>query len=215
MEEEAFLLAISTVPDDSTIRLVYADWLEDHGDPRAEFVRLQVRLREMPADDPSRPQLQAREQELRPGCSPYWLAKLDAPVWCVVGNIVSARPVAQGEPPRQGTRLFRPNAKVFLATRSHWFALLEPERYRDEQIEVVGQHRKSRKWIGSWVRVAYTTNWRAQVVHHPGALVRLRKAGWLGFWLRPNEFQCPAEGGSVAAIRALFEAINVAARRPG
>ncbi len=88
MEEEAFLRAISAAPDDSAVRLIYADWLEDQGDPRAEFVRLQVRLREMPVEDPGRPQLQSREQQLRASCPAYWLARLDPPVWCAVGNIV-------------------------------------------------------------------------------------------------------------------------------
>jgi uncharacterized protein (TIGR02996 family) len=176
VEEEAFLRAISAAPDDSTVRLVYADWLEERGDPKAEFVRLQVRLREMPADDLGRPQLQSREQGLRADCPAYWLAKLDPPVWCAVGNIVDGRPAVPDEAPRRGTRLFRPNAKVFLATRSHWYAVLNPDHYHDESIEVVGQHRKSREWIGSWVRVALTANWRVRLIHHPGALVRLRDA---------------------------------------
>jgi uncharacterized protein (TIGR02996 family) len=39
---EPFLFAICQDPDD-TVRLVYADWLDEHGDPdRAEFIRLQV-----------------------------------------------------------------------------------------------------------------------------------------------------------------------------
>jgi uncharacterized protein (TIGR02996 family) len=42
MEHEGFLQAIREAPDDDAPRLVYADWLDDHGDPdRAEFIRLQ------------------------------------------------------------------------------------------------------------------------------------------------------------------------------
>jgi uncharacterized protein (TIGR02996 family) len=215
MDEGAFLRAISAAPDDNTVRLVYADWLDEQGDLRAEFVRLQVRLRELPPTDPSRPELQAREQMLRAGYSAYWLAILDPPVWCAVGNIVDTRPSASGEPPCRGTRLFRPNAKVYLATWRHWYALLAPERYDFESVEVVGQHRKSRKWIGSWVKVTATTNWRVRLVHHPGALVRLREAGWPGFRLGPNEFPCPADKESVDALRALFEAISAAVHRSG
>jgi uncharacterized protein (TIGR02996 family) len=41
--KQAFLHAIRADPDDDSTRLVYADWLEEHGDPdRAEFIRLQV-----------------------------------------------------------------------------------------------------------------------------------------------------------------------------
>src|SRR4051812_44991293 len=41
--ERAFLDDIIASPEDDAPRLIFADWLEDHGDPdRAEFIRLQV-----------------------------------------------------------------------------------------------------------------------------------------------------------------------------
>lgn len=41
----AFVRAICSAPEDDTPRLVYADWLEEHGQAdRAEFVRLQIRI---------------------------------------------------------------------------------------------------------------------------------------------------------------------------
>ncbi len=44
-EQAAFIRAICTDPDDDTARLVYADWLDEHGEPeRAEFIRVQVKL---------------------------------------------------------------------------------------------------------------------------------------------------------------------------
>jgi uncharacterized protein (TIGR02996 family) len=52
--DEAFLRAILDNPDDDTPRLVYADWLEEQGDPRGEFIRLQCLLARMPYDDPAR-----------------------------------------------------------------------------------------------------------------------------------------------------------------
>jgi uncharacterized protein (TIGR02996 family) len=46
-DQQAFLRAIAETPDDDAPRLVYADWLEEHGDPdRAEFIRVQCRLAE-------------------------------------------------------------------------------------------------------------------------------------------------------------------------
>src|SRR5690349_9754543 len=36
----AFLTAIAEDPADPAPRLVFADWLEEHGDPRADLVRL-------------------------------------------------------------------------------------------------------------------------------------------------------------------------------
>src|SRR5262249_10801808 len=42
---EAILQGVLDNPDDDTPRLVYADWLDDHGDPdRAEFIRVQIEL---------------------------------------------------------------------------------------------------------------------------------------------------------------------------
>ena len=43
-DEAAFLSAIRAAPADAAPRLVYADWLEERGDGRAEFVRLQHQL---------------------------------------------------------------------------------------------------------------------------------------------------------------------------
>jgi uncharacterized protein (TIGR02996 family) len=43
--EDAFLRAILADPDDEAPRLIYSDWLDERGDPRAEFLRLECRLR--------------------------------------------------------------------------------------------------------------------------------------------------------------------------
>jgi uncharacterized protein (TIGR02996 family) len=45
-DERAFLAAILQRPDDHVRKLVYADWLEDQGDPRAEYLRLMVKVRQ-------------------------------------------------------------------------------------------------------------------------------------------------------------------------
>ena len=46
---EPFLHAICANPEDDVARLVYADWLDDHGDPdRAGFIRLQVAISSSP-----------------------------------------------------------------------------------------------------------------------------------------------------------------------
>ena len=44
-EEHSFLKAILERPDDDATKLVYADWLEEQGDPRAEYLRLMVKVR--------------------------------------------------------------------------------------------------------------------------------------------------------------------------
>ena len=41
----ALLAAIRAAPDDDAPRLIYADWLDEHGQPeRAEFIRVQIEL---------------------------------------------------------------------------------------------------------------------------------------------------------------------------
>lgn len=50
-----FLAAIVAAPDDDTPRLVFADWLDENGDPdRAEFIRLQTALDRDPDYQPDR-----------------------------------------------------------------------------------------------------------------------------------------------------------------
>src|SRR4051812_40296621 len=54
------LAAIRAAPEDDAPRLVYADWLDEHGQPeRAEFIRVQCELAR--TDDPAR---RRRETEL-------------------------------------------------------------------------------------------------------------------------------------------------------
>jgi uncharacterized protein (TIGR02996 family) len=40
MSEDAFIRAILASPEDASPRLIYADWLEERGDPRGEYIRL-------------------------------------------------------------------------------------------------------------------------------------------------------------------------------
>jgi uncharacterized protein (TIGR02996 family) len=52
-ERDALLAAIRARPADDTARLVFADWLDEHGEPqRAEFVRLQIEAARLAPHDP-------------------------------------------------------------------------------------------------------------------------------------------------------------------
>src|SRR5262245_52930609 len=75
-QEDAFLEAIIRDPDDDGLRLIYADWLEEHDDPRGEFIRVQCALARLPDDDPRRRELVVREQELRDAHWQRWLGPL-------------------------------------------------------------------------------------------------------------------------------------------
>ncbi len=63
-EERAFLEAVLQTPDDEGIRLIFADWLEEHDDPLGEFIRTQCALATLPPEDERRPGLEQRERVL-------------------------------------------------------------------------------------------------------------------------------------------------------
>src|SRR5438093_654057 len=70
--DAAFLAAIRNQPDDDLPRLVYADYLDERGDPRGEFIRLQIERPALPADDSRRYELAAREHELLRAHEDQW-----------------------------------------------------------------------------------------------------------------------------------------------
>src|SRR5215468_8406464 len=61
---EPFLETILENADDNAPRLVYADWLEEQGDPRGEFIRLQCELARLEDDDGRAGELRDRETSL-------------------------------------------------------------------------------------------------------------------------------------------------------
>jgi uncharacterized protein (TIGR02996 family) len=77
-EETAFLRAIQERPDDDTTRLVYADWLEEHGGEaglaKAKFIRTDCELAGLPDQDERREGLQARLRQLAGGLDVAWRA---------------------------------------------------------------------------------------------------------------------------------------------
>jgi uncharacterized protein (TIGR02996 family) len=71
--EDAFLHDILAHPDDDAPRLIYADWLDEHNDPRGEFIRIQCALAQLSDEDPRRWPLELREQELLREHEAKWL----------------------------------------------------------------------------------------------------------------------------------------------
>lgn len=63
-EEDGFLQAIRANPDDVASRLIFADWLEERGDPRGEFIRLQCTRAALSASEDHDEELRAREELL-------------------------------------------------------------------------------------------------------------------------------------------------------
>jgi carbon storage regulator CsrA len=75
-EELAFVKSVLDSPDDEGIRLIFADWLQDHDDPRGEFIHVQCRLARLPNHDEQRSSLEKRERLLWSQYERLWRAHL-------------------------------------------------------------------------------------------------------------------------------------------
>jgi uncharacterized protein (TIGR02996 family) len=75
--QQALFQAVLDAPEDDAPRLVYADWLEDHGQAeRGQLIRVQCELARLPASDPQRQRLQRQEVSLLRGRKKQWKAEL-------------------------------------------------------------------------------------------------------------------------------------------
>jgi uncharacterized protein (TIGR02996 family) len=75
-EEQAFLKAIKKKPDDCTARLVYADWLQEHDDPRGELIRIEEELPALPIYSDRYWELKPRRRELLKSAEKPWLKQM-------------------------------------------------------------------------------------------------------------------------------------------
>src|SRR5262249_4000204 len=100
-----FLQAILDAMNNDAPRLVYADWLEERGDPHGELIRVQCELARRRIGDPARRDLEQRERRL---LSKHYLA------W--YGPLKSLREDADP------TRGFLPPVKIsgWQALYGHW-----------------------------------------------------------------------------------------------
>jgi uncharacterized protein (TIGR02996 family) len=76
-DEMPFIEAILAAPDDEAPRLIYADWLEERGDERGQFLREWVALKGLPKGDGRRSGLETRLRKLHAEIDPQWLALID------------------------------------------------------------------------------------------------------------------------------------------
>src|SRR5260370_26451208 len=75
-QDEAFLQDIIAHPDDDAPRLIYADWLADHGQPeRAEFIRVECRSAARPLTARKWAALRKRAEPL----GAVWVARVSRP----------------------------------------------------------------------------------------------------------------------------------------
>src|SRR5262249_54975746 len=79
-QERAFVEAIRAQPEDDALRMVYADWLQDRGDPRGEFIQPRVRWHQarQALDVAAMNQHGGRQWQLQRQHQAAWLAPLEA-----------------------------------------------------------------------------------------------------------------------------------------
>ncbi len=75
-EDREFLDEILRWPDNLAARLIYADWLEERGEPRGEFIRVQCELERIGEDSLRGQQLARRAQELLVEHETAWVEPL-------------------------------------------------------------------------------------------------------------------------------------------
>ncbi len=129
-EEFAFLERIREKPADDGPRLIFADWLDEQGDSRGEFIRLQCALATLSADDPERLSLDDRERILLDTHESEWTKDLrDLAVgWEFHRGLIDAILVDTTRFVERGTDLFRlaPIRRVrFLNAAKGFPALME------------------------------------------------------------------------------------------
>jgi uncharacterized protein (TIGR02996 family) len=108
--EGALLEAVLADPADDAPRLIYADWLDEHGDgARAEFIRVQCALPRLTVSDDRYWELQARERQLLWANGKHWAGPLRRLVkrWHFRRGLVEAVTLRADAFLRQADTLFR------------------------------------------------------------------------------------------------------------
>jgi len=72
--EQGFLDQLRADPADQVTRLVYADWLDERGDPRGAYLRAEQELAGLPEEDPRFADLDRAVSEQAAGMKTDWLA---------------------------------------------------------------------------------------------------------------------------------------------
>jgi uncharacterized protein (TIGR02996 family) len=75
-EDAGFIRAILAAPEDVSLKLIYADWLDERDDPRGEYLRHFATLNEPPAAARRNRKLRRRLQELEGRIDPLWKSQM-------------------------------------------------------------------------------------------------------------------------------------------
>lgn len=132
-EDSDFVRAIEATPDDDTPRLIYADWLDDRGEPaRADFIRLQIELAGIDEFHPRWPELTHRELALIREHGHRWkIPELKARqefrrgfvehVWIRGDRLTEASPILRDQPLVRSLRISGIDRQSGIPARLDWF----------------------------------------------------------------------------------------------
>lgn len=126
-DEDAFLRAIQDEPDDSLVRLIYADWLEERGDDRHRLIRVEEAIRPHKTWSDEFQRLKPERNHLRKQFAGEWLD--------VMGYAPIHRPMFGEMPPTAEGRWRL--AEEFIDI---WHGGLRPgDGYTDEELNATEQ----------------------------------------------------------------------------
>jgi uncharacterized protein (TIGR02996 family) len=81
-EREALLASVLHAPDEDAPRLVFADWLDEHGEaPRADFIRTQLEFHKLESYDPRWGAVATRMRDLLLDYSEEWRLRFVSRCW--------------------------------------------------------------------------------------------------------------------------------------
>lgn len=190
--EDGFLAEIRARPRDLDMRSVYADWLEEQGDPRGLFLRVQLALLTLAPDHPNRSGGEAELSRLRSRIAPDWLALF--------------------EPERARLREAEPDPRCRCFTARGWARKRSEVRLHDEPqdtecvawkklLELIEQSAADRREIFRPRDVLSRAEWR-EIVTLPASIATLKAVRLLnlyGSWL----VRLPREIGEMESLECL------------
>jgi uncharacterized protein (TIGR02996 family) len=175
MDDEAFIRAIEAQPNDDDLRLVYADWLDEHNDPRGEFLRVEHQLATTSFQNAQRQTLGNRWLGMRTSLIREWIQRIGSnnmlPTW--------AKKLA-GKPQSLGVRDF-----------DHWMRQMDPQWimlavlapiekvvemfFEIRKIPVPNNGRSSPLWS---IKVPICSRQEGDYLATSKPIVQIRESGW-------------------------------------
>jgi uncharacterized protein (TIGR02996 family) len=146
-QEQAFLRAMLEDPRDLALRLIFADWLEEQGDPRGDLLRLSHLLTQA-TDQPNRPQMEDRLRTLLAAgvqpVGPFWTNAVGMRfAWVPPGIFLMGSPKTERERQDNETQhRVRLTKGLWLGvhpvTQAQWQSIMgnNPSQFRGEDLPV-------------------------------------------------------------------------------